>query len=245
MTSRRSQRRLWPSRPTGAGNPGWRAITDAGLWVTPRHGDLGDANRLRHLPGQLRHVGQFVPIVPLGEPDRQVGLRHGTPKYVARTTAASAHWGSPFPAEGPIWLGRSSPMRICRFHPESAERTGIHSRTSAKLVLRMKFILSPCPIHQECTIHVVFGKTSERRAPWPDPDLKPIAEREFPGLVLIEAEHLRRRSGAVVSQTSRQPALWGAGYFRSISARRPSTTTRAALSSSKSISSSPKVRVSG
>jgi hypothetical protein len=92
---------------------------------------------------------------------------------------------------------------------------------------------------------VVFGKTSERRAPWPDPDLKPIAEREFPGLVLIEAEHLRRRSGAVVSQTSRQPALWGAGYFRSISARRPSTTTRAALSSSKSISSSPKVRVSG
>ena len=64
----------------------------------------------------------------------------------------------------------------------------------------MKFILSACPIHQGCTIQVVFGRTSERRAPWPDPDLKPIGEREFPGLVLIEAEHLRKQSSAVVNQ---------------------------------------------
>jgi hypothetical protein len=109
----------------------------------------------------------------------------------------------------------------------------------------MKFILSACPIHQGCTIQVVFGKTSERRAHWPDPDLKPIAEREFPGLVLIESEHLRHRSIAVVNQTSRQPALWGAGYFRPISSSNPNTTARAALSSSRSISNSPKVRVFG
>jgi hypothetical protein len=110
----------------------------------------------------------------------------------------------------------------------------------------MKFILSACPIHQGCTIQVVFGKTSGRRAPWPDPDLKPIAEREFPGSVLIEAEHLRQRSSAVVDQTSRQPAPWGAGDFRSISTSSPNTTPRAPLSSSsRSISNSPKVRVSG
>jgi hypothetical protein len=94
------------------------------------------------------------------------------------------------------------------------KRTGIdlYNTGNQKEVLRcMKFILSACPIHQGCTIQVVFGKTSGRRAPWPDPDLKPIAEREFPGSVLIEAEHLRQRSSAVVNQSSRQPAPWGAG----------------------------------
>ena len=64
----------------------------------------------------------------------------------------------------------------------------------------MKFILSACPIHRGCTIQVVFGKTSGRRAPWPDPDLKPIGEREFPGLALIEAEHLRKQSSEDVNQ---------------------------------------------
>jgi len=45
------------------------------------------------------------------------------------------------------------------------------------------------------------------------------------------------------SQTIGSPC--GPGYPRSISARRPNTTARAALSSSRSISNSPKVRVSG
>jgi hypothetical protein len=102
----------------------------------------------------------------------------------------------------------------------------------------MKVILAGCPIHQGCTIQVVFGKSSGKRAPWPDPDLKPIAEREFPGLVLIEAEHLPKRSSAVVNQA------WGAGYFPSMSASNPKITARAA-SSSRSISNSPKVRVVG
>jgi hypothetical protein len=80
-------------------------------------------------------------------------------------------------------------------------------RTSAtKEVLRgMKFILSACPIHQGCTIQVVFGKTSERRAPWPDPDLKPIAEREFPGLVLIESEHLDSRLRGALATSAPSP----------------------------------------
>jgi hypothetical protein len=108
----------------------------------------------------------------------------------------------------------------------------------------MKFILSGCPVHQECTVQVIFGKSSGKHAPWPDPDLKPIAEREFPGLALIEADHLRKRP-SVVYQASRQAVLWGTGYFRPISASNPKTTARAALSSSRSISNSPKVRVSG
>jgi hypothetical protein len=107
----------------------------------------------------------------------------------------------------------------------------------------MKFILSACPIHQACTVQVVFGKSSGRHAPWPDPDLKPIAEREFPGLALIEADHLRKRP-SVVYQASKQPVPWGTGYFRPIPASNPKTTVRAPLSSSRSISSSPKVPVS-
>jgi hypothetical protein len=91
------------------------------------------------------------------------------------------------------------------------KRTGIdlYNTGNQKEVLRcMKFILSACPIHQGCTIQVVFGKTSGRRAPWPDPDLKPIGEREFPGLVLIEAEHLRNQRSAVANQNLDRLGRW-------------------------------------
>jgi len=57
----------------------------------------------------------------------------------------------------------------------------------------MKYILSACPIHRECTIQVVFGKDSVGRIPFPDPALKHIAERDFPGLVPIEEKHLKSK----------------------------------------------------
>ena len=64
----------------------------------------------------------------------------------------------------------------------------------------MKYFLSACPIHRGCTIQVVFGKESDGRIPFPDPALKQIAERDFPGLVPIEEKHLK--SNVVHSSTS-------------------------------------------
>jgi hypothetical protein len=55
----------------------------------------------------------------------------------------------------------------------------------------VKYILSACPIHPGCAIQVVFGGDTNRRIPFPDPALKQIAERDFPGLVPIEAKHLK------------------------------------------------------
>ena len=53
----------------------------------------------------------------------------------------------------------------------------------------MKCIISACPIHPGCSIQVVFGDDANERIPFPDPALKPIAERDFPELVPIQAEH--------------------------------------------------------
>jgi hypothetical protein len=39
------------------------------------------------------------------------------------------------------------------------------------------------------TIEVFFGEKADGRIPWPDPHLKPEAERDFPGLVPIHLEH--------------------------------------------------------
>jgi hypothetical protein len=47
---------------------------------------------------------------------------------------------------------------------------------------------------------VVFGKESDGRIPFPDPALKQVAERDFPGLVPIEEKHLK--SNVVYSSTS-------------------------------------------
>ena len=47
---------------------------------------------------------------------------------------------------------------------------------------------------------MVFGKESDGRIPFPDPALKQIAERDFPGLVPIEEKHLK--SNVVHSSTS-------------------------------------------
>jgi hypothetical protein len=69
-----------------------------------------------------------------------------------------------------------------------------------KEVRGVKYILSACPIHPGCTIQVVFGGDTNRRIPFPDPALKQIAERDFPGLVPIEAKHLK--SDVVHSSTS-------------------------------------------
>jgi hypothetical protein len=40
-------------------------------------------------------------------------------------------------------------------------------------------ILSCCAIHRGCTIQVFFGEEADGRIPWPDPDLKLDAERDF------------------------------------------------------------------
>ena len=56
----------------------------------------------------------------------------------------------------------------------------------------VKMILSRCQIHRGCTIEVFFGEKAGGRIPWPDPDLKPHAERDFPGLVPIQLQHLLR-----------------------------------------------------
>ena len=51
-------------------------------------------------------------------------------------------------------------------------------------------ILSCCQIHRGCTIEVFFGEEAGGRIPWPDPDLKPDAERDFPGLVPNHLKHV-------------------------------------------------------
>ena len=55
--------------------------------------------------------------------------------------------------------------------------------------LSMKYIVSTCPIHSACTIQVVFGADADERIPYPDPDLKEIAERDFPDLVPVRVQH--------------------------------------------------------
>jgi hypothetical protein len=51
-------------------------------------------------------------------------------------------------------------------------------------------ILACCQIHRGCTIEVFFGEKADGRIPWPDPDLKPDAERDFPGLVPNQLKHV-------------------------------------------------------
>lgn len=60
----------------------------------------------------------------------------------------------------------------------------------------VKLILSRCQIHRGCTIEVFFGEKEGGRIPWPDPDLKPDAERDFPGLVPIQLKHLLKDQNA-------------------------------------------------
>ena len=60
----------------------------------------------------------------------------------------------------------------------------------------MKMILSRCQIHRGCTIEVFFGERAGGRIPWPDPDLKPDAERDFPGLVPTQLKHLPTNQNA-------------------------------------------------
>jgi hypothetical protein len=57
-------------------------------------------------------------------------------------------------------------------------------------------ILSRCEIHRGCTIEVFFGEKAGGRIPWPDPDLKPDAERDFPGSVPIRLAHLPKDRNA-------------------------------------------------
>ena len=60
----------------------------------------------------------------------------------------------------------------------------------------LKMILSRCEIHRGCTIEVFFGEIAGGRIPWPDPDLKPDAERDFPGSVPIRLAHLPKDRNA-------------------------------------------------
>jgi hypothetical protein len=60
----------------------------------------------------------------------------------------------------------------------------------------VKMILSCCQIHRGCTIEVFFGEREGGRIPWPDPDLKPDAERDFPGLVPNQLKHLLKDRNA-------------------------------------------------
>jgi hypothetical protein len=57
-------------------------------------------------------------------------------------------------------------------------------------------ILSCCQIHRGCTIEVFFGEKAGGRIPWPDPDLRPDAERDFPGLVPNHLEHVLKEPNA-------------------------------------------------
>ena len=57
-------------------------------------------------------------------------------------------------------------------------------------------ILSCCQIHRGCTIEVFFGERAGGRIPWPDPDLKPDAERDFPGLVPNQLKHCPKDQNA-------------------------------------------------
>ncbi|MGA9161725.1 MAG: hypothetical protein WB297_12795 [Actinomycetota bacterium] len=61
----------------------------------------------------------------------------------------------------------------------------------------MKMILSYCAIHRGCTIEVFFGEQADGRIPWPDPDLKLDAERDFPGLVPIHVQHIESKVKSV------------------------------------------------
>lgn len=65
----------------------------------------------------------------------------------------------------------------------------------------MKMILACCQIHRGCTIEVFFGEKAGGRIPWPDPDLKPDAERDFPGLVPIQLKHLLKDRDAKARET--------------------------------------------
>jgi hypothetical protein len=60
----------------------------------------------------------------------------------------------------------------------------------------VKIIFSRCEIHRGCTIEVFFGEKAGGRIPWPDPDLKPDAERDFPGSVPIQLAHLLKDGNA-------------------------------------------------
>ena len=60
----------------------------------------------------------------------------------------------------------------------------------------VKMILSRCEIHRGCTIEVFFGEKAGGRIPWPDPDLKPDAERDFPGLVPNHLKHFPKDQNA-------------------------------------------------
>ena len=57
----------------------------------------------------------------------------------------------------------------------------------------VKMILSRCEIHRGCTIEVFFGDGADGRIPNPHPGLNRDAERDFPGLVPIEAKHLESK----------------------------------------------------
>ena len=57
-------------------------------------------------------------------------------------------------------------------------------------------ILSRCEIHRGCTIEVFFGERAGGRIPWPDPDLKPDAERDFPGSVPNQLKHILKDRNA-------------------------------------------------
>ena len=163
--------------------------------ATDRRGEVRPAND--HGRAQVGHAEEFGELDETDWP----WLRHGSEARSWRHSSRKTY------------LPRSIRSRCedAGFIPESPETNGhppVGHRQLQEVLRGMKFILSACRIHRGCTIQVVFGKTSGRRAPWPDPDLKPIGEREFPGLVLIEAEHLRNQRSAVANQNLDRLGRW-------------------------------------
>jgi hypothetical protein len=53
-------------------------------------------------------------------------------------------------------------------------------------------------------IEVLFGERAGDRIPWPDPDLKPDAERDFPGLVPIHLKHLPRDQNSELREDNKK-----------------------------------------
>ena len=102
-----------------------------------------------------------------------------------RSTEASADWGD-------SWIGQRS------YSPRIGWADTSGAMTESAKTSGLKSIISPCPIHPDCAIEVIFGPEQDGRIPFPDPALQPMAEHDFPGLVPIEARHLSRKRRALV-----------------------------------------------
>ena len=108
----------------------------------------------------------------------QAGFRHGPPNRSCALLRYRPYGAATFSVQGPIFPQSFGPI------PKQVTWDAESGRVEP-----VKMILSRCEIHRGCIIEVFFGEKAGGRIPWPDPDLKPDAERDFPGLVPIDLKH--------------------------------------------------------